>query len=308
MTESPECYVRWEGQRSIDVARARQVWRDLKAGPNHDEGCLCPSCKRKLHRAQGGHFSRETFFYSWLELEAQLSLVPQQDYTVFRRRPLADEERTSVEWADLFPWITRCSGVRPAKPGAKPSKCPNRDKCIHARFTKKPGPVPSEWEGATERPRRGRRPKTRKRGPTVVGTIAAFLREHFPDVDANPKHIRLTLWRFKKAGVEERLEEEIRDRQLRAAPPDPGAWQNLRLAQRVADLVYSRPERTIPQRDLQRSKQARVSVDRLEALRPWLFLNYGIEAKRGRRKGQWDYVGRLKDARGRVLHVGVGRP
>lgn len=110
---------------------------------------------------------------------------------------------------------------------------------------------------------------------------------------------------FPPPNIYQALEEEINDRERRATLPNPEAWQNLRLAQRVEDLVYSQPERTIAQRDLQRL--ARVSVDRLEELRAWLNVNYGIEARQGRRKGQVIYRGRKMDARGRLLRVGVGQ-
>jgi hypothetical protein len=137
----------------------------------------------------------------------------------------------------------------------------------------------------------------------LIPLIAEFLRQSFPDINPNPRRLKVKLWRFKKSGVAAALEEEIRDRERRAARPDPGAWQNLRLAQKIADLVYDQPERSISQRDLQRS--AKVSVDRLEDLRGWLLLNYGIEARAGRRKGQVVYRGRMKDSRGRILRGGV---
>ncbi len=136
-----------------------------------------------------------------------------------------------------------------------------------------------------------------------IPEMARILRQCFPDIDPNPRRIKVKLWRFKRSGIAGALEEEIRDRERRATPPAPEAWQNLRLAQRIADLVYSRPKKTISQRDLQRL--ARVPVDRLEELRAWLNFNYGIEARQGRRKGQVLYRGRMKGAHGRALRVGV---
>ena len=151
----------------------------------------------------------------------------------------------------------------------------------------------------------------------LVPLIARVLRESFPNLNPDPRRIKVKLWRFKRPvadadprwdpppNIYQALEEEINDRERRAAPPNPEPWQNLRLAQRVADLVYSQPERTIAQRDLQRL--ARVSVDRLEELRPWLFFNYIIGAYQGRRKGRVVYKGWMKDSRGRALRVGVGQ-
>jgi len=136
----------------------------------------------------------------------------------------------------------------------------------------------------------------------VTGTIAAFLREHFPDVDANPKHIKKNLWRFHKAGVEAALEDEILGRRLKRDSARAGGddrWLILRLAQRVAEFVYAQPARAVAQRDLQRRIQRPVEV--LEDLRPWLLANYGIAVEPGRRKGQVIYRGRMKDARGRIV-------
>lgn len=139
-----------------------------------------------------------------------------------------------------------------------------------------------------------------------IPEMARIIRQLFSDINPNPRRLKVKLWRFKKSGVAAALEEEIRDRERRAARPDPEAWSNLPLAQHIADFVYRQPERTISQRDLQRL--ARVSVDRLEELRAWLLFNYGIEARQGPRKGQVVYVGRLKDARGRFVRVGVRQP
>jgi len=149
---------------------------------------------------------------------------------------------------------------------------------------------------------------TRKDFSRTWGTIqelADYIAAHFPDIDPGVPRIKLKLWRFKKSGVPETLEQEFIARR-REARPVAEEWKTLPLAQRVADFVYAQPSRTVSQRNLQRHFQNPVDV--IEGLRPWLLLNYGIEVQRGSRKNQAIYRGRMKDSRGRMLRVGVKRP
>ncbi|NLH78952.1 MAG: hypothetical protein GX465_18180 [Acidobacteria bacterium] len=139
--------------------------------------------------------------------------------------------------------------------------------------------------------------------------VAAFVKAHFPEIRTSPARIKMNLWRYRKSGVEAKLDDEILGRRLkryskRADGDEP--WLTVRLAQGIADKFYSRPEKSVSQRELQR--MTHVSVDQIEALRGWLLLNYGIEARAGRRKGQVVYRGRMKDSRGRILRVGVDLP
>ncbi len=218
---------------------------------------VLPASGRFIEPA-GGDSAAETFFLYWLELEAQLSLITQREYTIFRW-PLRDEERTSVKWADMFPSIKRCAGARPERPGAKPSRCPDVDICIHAQYTRKKKPAPSEWEGDLERPIR---PWAQKKKPArgVIQAMAGFLnqyRHYFPEIDANPARIKMNLWRYRKSGIEARLDEEIITRRMKRYSKRAGGDERLqeaaRLAQRVADFVYGQPERKVLQRELQRS-------------------------------------------------------
>lgn len=143
----------------------------------------------------------------------------------------------------------------------------------------------------------------------VKGTfraLAEYVGKYFPEIDPDVDRIKLKLWRFRKSGVDAAVEEEIRKNQLREMPPNREGWQQLRLAQRIADYIYSRPHRQATQRELQRYIQR--PVDEIEGIRGWLSDNYAIILKKGSRKGQVIYYGRMNSSKGRILKVGVDQP
>jgi hypothetical protein len=229
----------------VNLEWAKETWRDLLNDRTHED-CRCPSCQYHLHRQKGGKFDKETFFLYWLELEVELSLIPQTDRLIFSTlsRPQDGGWRTSVTWRDF----------------------------------------------------------SRVRG-TIQG-LADYVAKYFPAIDAGASRIKLKLWRFKKSGVIKALDDEFIDRRVKALGPADKGGGTVQLAQRIADCVYSRPDRTASQRDLQR--QLHEPADNLEDLRQWLLLNYGITCRRGKRKGQMIYQGTMQSSRGRILRVGIG--
>ena len=135
----------------------------------------------------------------------------------------------------------------------------------------------------------------------TIQALADYVGRHFPDIDADTTRIKVKLWRFKRSGVDAKLEQELAMARARKAPAGENT-HTLRLAQRIADFIYAQPGQTATQRVILRWLQKPVEV--LEELRPWLLVNYGITTARGKRKGQVVYRGRMQAARGRFLRVG----
>jgi hypothetical protein len=130
----------------------------------------------------------------------------------------------------------------------------------------------------------------------VVEAMGRFIALEFPNMDHGEARIRMKLWRLRKSGVLHELEQEAIGEIQKATvkPGAPTSLPTLRLAQRVADYVYSRPDRTASQRDLQRRFQKPVEVLSGFVFRRWLFVNYRIESRHEGRKNRVVYRGTSK--------------
>lgn len=114
-----------------------------------------------------------------------------------------------------------------------------------------------------------------------------------------------------------KLEEELIKRRnlewLKSQPKEMRIWErnwdDLKLAQRAANFINSRPGKKIIQRDLQRSlssKKKRIKKEDIERIRDNLG-NFGINVKdeEGCRKTTTIYYSTMKNTRGRYWRVGV---
>lgn len=91
-----------------------------------------------------------------------------------------------------------------------------------------------------------------------------------------------------------KLEEELIKRRnlewLKSRPKEMKIWKrnwdDLKLAQQVADLINSKPDKKITQRELQRSlssKKRRIRIKDFKRIQNYLEANFGIEIKPGKR-------------------------
>jgi hypothetical protein len=144
-----------------------------------------------------------------------------------------------------------------------------------------------------------------------VKALSVFLEKYFPEIDHNWSRLNLRLWRFKKSGTLRATEKRIVAEWYKAHPaPNPRkgqSWKALKLAHRIADFIYSRPNKTVTQRELCRRFFQRDTLKDLEAIRPWLKFNYGIDWKVGIKKNRVSYLGTMKKPQGRILRVVISK-
>jgi len=141
-----------------------------------------------------------------------------------------------------------------------------------------------------------------------IKALSEFVEKNFSEINPDYQRINLRLWRFRKSGVLKMLEEKISMEWWNAHPVDfrkNESWKLLNLAQRIADFIYSRPEKSATQREICRRFFQKKSVEDLEDMRFWLKTNYGIGWKKRKKKNQIIYFGEMKNARGRFLRVGL---
>lgn len=153
------------------------------------------------------------------------------------------------------------------------------------------------------------------RGSLVA--LSEFIKKHFPKLDHDYNRLKLRLWRFKKSGTVKRLEQEKIKEWMKVHPVKrrDHPMMKFKLLQKIADFIYSQPDRKVTQREIQRrffQKKFAVDIEEiLYEMRPWLKSNYGIEylegKKGGLRKSQALYVGTMKSSRGKFFKVGVSR-
>ena len=141
------------------------------------------------------------------------------------------------------------------------------------------------------------------RGYGRIKALSEFLEINFPKIDHNQKRLKLRLWRFKKSGMELKAAKEINKRYVKAHPYDlqkiKEGWKDLKLAQKIADFIYSQPGHKTTQRQICRRYFQKKSVEDLEEMRSLLNSNYGIICEYGKRKNQIIYIGKMKSSRGR---------
>ena len=146
------------------------------------------------------------------------------------------------------------------------------------------------------------------RGYGRIKALSKFLEINFPEIDYNQKRLKLRLWRFKKSGVKLKAAKEINKRYFKTHPFDlqksKEGWRELRLAQKIADFIYSQPGHKTTQRQICRRYFQKKSVENLEEMRSLLNSNYGIICEYGKRKNQIVYIGKRKSSRGRFFKVG----
>jgi hypothetical protein len=139
--------------------------------------------------------------------------------------------------------------------------------------------------------------------------LSEFVKKHFPKVDHDYKRIKLRLWRFRKSGTLKKLEQEKIREWMKIHPINikkrDHPLMKFKLLQKIADFIYSQPDRKIIQREICRRYFQKKPVEDLEELRPWLRFNYGIECLKGKRKNQILYVGKMNSSRGLFFKVGV---
>jgi len=134
--------------------------------------------------------------------------------------------------------------------------------------------------------------------------LSDFIKFHIPEIDSNHRRIKLKLWRFRKSGVLQELEKEISAREFETSPLNwKESSRGFRLAQRIADFIYRQKGRRAEQREIRRFIQ--IPIEEIEALRPWLLSNYGIECRPGSRKNQVVYFGTAKNSRGSFMRFGM---
>jgi hypothetical protein len=134
-----------------------------------------------------------------------------------------------------------------------------------------------------------------------IRALSAFIEINFPDINPSPSRLNLRLWRFKKSGALKETEKLIVAEWYKIHPaPDPRKgefWKALKLAQRIADFINSRPQGTATQRELCRRFFQRRTLEDLKSFRPWLKLK-GISWQVGEKKNRTRYFG-VKNARRR---------
>jgi len=139
-----------------------------------------------------------------------------------------------------------------------------------------------------------------------IKALSEFVKKNFPEIDHNQKRLKLRLWRFKKSGVELKAAKEIQKRYYKIHPFDfrKSDLQKFKLAQKIADFIYSQPKQKTTQREICRKYFQKKSVEDLEEMRSLLNFNYGIIWDDGKRKNQIIYIGKMKSSRGVFFKVG----
>lgn len=144
-----------------------------------------------------------------------------------------------------------------------------------------------------------------------IRELSEFIKKNFSEIDHNCQRIKLKLWRLQKSGILGKLEIKISQEWRRKHPESAEKrkeweknWGDLRRAQKIADFIYSRLDKSAIQRVICRRFFQKKSVDDLEEMRPWLNTNYGILWDKGKRKDQIVYTGKRKSSRGRFFKVG----
>jgi len=137
----------------------------------------------------------------------------------------------------------------------------------------------------------------------VSRALSEFVKKEFPEINPKPQIIKLNLWRFKKSGIPQEIEKRINLESIKSKPGWKREWRQSiapwSLAQRIADFIYSQPNRRATQRQLLRRFSNKRSDD-LEALHGWLELNYGINYQKGK---SIYYIGSMNTSRGKLLRI-----
>lgn len=120
---------------------------------------------------------------------------------------------------------------------------------------------------------------------TVRGHIlelSKFIKKNLPEIsNADPRRLKLKVWRIKASGIEADLEKSLRqdpsiEQQTRA---NLDRW---RFAQRVADFIRSQPGKRASQREILRHFSNRRETD-IEEIREILTFFFKIRPKEDRR-------------------------
>jgi hypothetical protein len=139
-----------------------------------------------------------------------------------------------------------------------------------------------------------------------IPELSYFLKEHkkeFPGIDANPKRLKMRLWRFRKSRLESvlTLRRELQDPKQAARGKN---WGTLCFAQHVADFINSRPGRRASFREVLRHFSNKRKED-IESISGFLQWNYQLHLRKGRRSCFFVYVQPslewVKEQRKRIL-------
>lgn len=137
-----------------------------------------------------------------------------------------------------------------------------------------------------------------------VRALAEYVKYNLPEINSDYRRIKLKLWRFRKSGILQELEKEISAHELELNQKSwKEGFQGFRVAQRIADFVYSQKQHRADQRKIRRLIQ--IPVEKIEELRPFLLSNYRIECRLGKRKNQFIYIGTVTDGQGRFMRYGM---
>jgi len=152
------------------------------------------------------------------------------------------------------------------------------------------------------------------KAPKIYKEVVDFIKKHLPNSDINLdlERIKMKIYRVRKSGIVNELEREILLEQLKIHPMSPEkkikqkkTWQDLKFAQRVADFIYSLPDKLISQRDLLRHFSNKRKED-FERIHDYLKLNYRINfRKEGYRNKTTIYYSTAKSSKGRYWKVGI---
>ena len=131
-----------------------------------------------------------------------------------------------------------------------------------------------------------------------------------PDLEHLFNYLRIYKWRMEKPNFLKLMDELAEKRRLEWMKTQPHLQrklkynlESLRFAQRVADFIYSQPNRQVSQRGLLRhfsNKKAK----HLEEVQKILKLNYGIKIKKGRNSKTFIYYTEAKTSKGIYWKVG----
>lgn len=136
-----------------------------------------------------------------------------------------------------------------------------------------------------------------------IKALSNFIKKNFPEIDHNHKRLKLRLWRFKKSGIELKIEREIRRKNIK--PEEQKIWKrnwdDLKFAQRVVNFINSRPNKRVSQRELLRRFSNKCKED-LERIQDSLKINWQIEIKPVKRSIV--YRSTMKSNKGRYWRVG----
>ena len=141
------------------------------------------------------------------------------------------------------------------------------------------------------------KPRQKVRG--LEESVSDFIEKELPDngINIRPGRIRLKLWRFRKSGIEYKVEKALLAEREKTLGSQPGRlkeskeeWKKLRFIYKVADFVRRRPSAT-SRREVLRHFSNKRAAD-IEEISDVLEYDFGVEFKEsGRGEGLYFWNG-----------------